>query len=133
MSFRTEILVAWGDCDPAGIVYYPNYFHWFDTIFQRWLLSRDLSQAILQQRYGILGTGILDTGAQFRATAQDGDTLAGLAEISDWKAKSFRVDYRLLRGDTLVAEGHETRGWLERRDGRVRAGVIPDGFRAALG
>jgi acyl-CoA thioesterase FadM len=34
MSFRTEILVAWGDCDPAGIVYYPNYFHWFDTIFQ---------------------------------------------------------------------------------------------------
>ncbi len=25
-----DITVEWGDCDPAGIVFYPNYFRWFN-------------------------------------------------------------------------------------------------------
>ena len=25
------IRVQWGDCDPAGIVFYPRYFEWFDA------------------------------------------------------------------------------------------------------
>ncbi len=25
-----RIRVEWGDCDPAGIVFYPRYFEWFD-------------------------------------------------------------------------------------------------------
>ena len=23
--------VTWGDCDPAGIIYYPTYFRWIDA------------------------------------------------------------------------------------------------------
>ena len=23
--------VYWGDCDPAGIIFYPTYFRWFDS------------------------------------------------------------------------------------------------------
>ena len=23
--------VHWGDCDPAGIIFYPTYFRWFDA------------------------------------------------------------------------------------------------------
>jgi len=26
--FRTEFPIEWGDCDEAGIVFYPNYFYW---------------------------------------------------------------------------------------------------------
>lgn len=28
------VLVGFGDCDPAGIVYYPNFFRWFDEATQ---------------------------------------------------------------------------------------------------
>src|SRR5438067_9683493 len=28
-SRRTTVRVRWGDADPAGIVYYPNFFGWF--------------------------------------------------------------------------------------------------------
>ena len=28
---RKEIQVEWGDCDPAGIVYYPRFFEMFDS------------------------------------------------------------------------------------------------------
>ena len=25
---RRTIRIEWGDCDPAGIVFYPRYFEW---------------------------------------------------------------------------------------------------------
>ena len=25
------IRIQWGDCDPAGIVFYPNFFRWMDA------------------------------------------------------------------------------------------------------
>ena len=28
-TIRTD--VGWGDCDPAGIIFYPTYFRWFDA------------------------------------------------------------------------------------------------------
>ena len=28
--FRYPIEVKFGDCDPAGIVFYPNFYRWFD-------------------------------------------------------------------------------------------------------
>jgi hypothetical protein len=28
---RRTIRIEWGDCDPAGIVFYPRYFEWFDA------------------------------------------------------------------------------------------------------
>jgi len=32
MLINTRIVrVQWGDCDPAGIVFYPRYFEWFDA------------------------------------------------------------------------------------------------------
>ena len=28
---RLPCQVHWGDCDPAGIIFYPTYFLWFDA------------------------------------------------------------------------------------------------------
>ena len=41
--FTTLFGVEWGDCDEAGIVYYPRYFYWMDCAFHRFLLARGLS------------------------------------------------------------------------------------------
>ena len=29
-TYRHNVAVHWGDTDPARIVFYPNYFEWFD-------------------------------------------------------------------------------------------------------
>ena len=26
-----DIRIEWGDCDPAGIIFYPTYFRWIDA------------------------------------------------------------------------------------------------------
>ena len=132
MAFETTFTVAWGDCDPGGIVFYPRFFYWFDTTFQRWLQANQLSQAILQDRYGIIGTGLIDTGATFKSPLRDGDVMWVNASISEWSQKSFSIDYVCLKDGAVSAEGYEVRGWFEQVDGRLRSGEIPDEFRERL-
>ena len=35
--YSMDVLVSFGDCDPAGIVYYPNFFTWVDRCFHTML------------------------------------------------------------------------------------------------
>ena len=35
MVNECQLTVAWGDCDSAGIVFYANYFRWFDEASRR--------------------------------------------------------------------------------------------------
>ena len=63
MSFIMTI--EWGDCDSAGIVFYPNYFRWFDASFHHLLRANGLDPRVLTERYGIIGTPIADAGARF--------------------------------------------------------------------
>ena len=48
-----RLAIEWGDCDPAGIVFYPRYFAMFDastaSLFQRALLSR--RAALVEELY----------------------------------------------------------------------------------
>lgn len=132
MAFSTEFTITWGDCDPAGIVFYPRFYYWFDTTFQRWLQANELSQAILQEQHGIIGTGAIDTGATFRSPLKDGDVMLVAARITDWSTKSFRVDYTCTSDDLECATGYEVRGWFKYIDGRLRSDVIPDQFKQLL-
>ena len=72
--FRTEFIVEWGDCDEAGIVFYPNYFYWFDCTFQRLLRERKLGQRELKRRFGVV-TPLVDVGARFLGPATHDDVL----------------------------------------------------------
>ena len=57
--------IEWGQCDPAGIVFYPQYFTIFDTS-TGWLFERTgLSPSVMRRKYGIVGLPIVDVGAKF--------------------------------------------------------------------
>jgi len=57
--------VFFGDCDPAGIVFYPNIFSWFDRAFHM-LLDPLGGHAAVCKRLDALGMGVMDAKAQFR-------------------------------------------------------------------
>jgi 4-hydroxybenzoyl-CoA thioesterase len=40
MSFSTRITVRFGDTDPAGLVYYPNIFHYFHIALEEFFGAR---------------------------------------------------------------------------------------------
>ena len=132
IRFSTDFTVEWGDCDPARIVFYPHYFYWFDTCFQHWLRQAGLSQALLTERYQVVGTPILEAHARFLVSSTDGDRLQATARIDRFDAKRFRIDYELWRDGRLLVEGWEIRAWVARIDDRLRSLPIPPEFGAAL-
>ncbi len=111
--FRTEFIIEWGDCDEAGVVFYPNYFYWLDCTFQRLLRDRGLSQRELMRRFGAV-TPLVDAGAKFRGPAKYDDVLRVEALVETWEMRRFRMVYKLSVADRLVAEGFEVRAWANK-------------------
>ena len=126
VSFEYNIDVSWGDCDPAGIIYYPNYFNWFDATFHAFLKSRNLDQRILEQKLGTLGAGLIDVGASFKAPITYGDHLSISLTLGSWSDKTLRLAYEGHCNGSTVIVGHELRGLFMRdhNNGKISAASI---------
>lgn len=132
MSITSENLIVWGDCDAAGIVYYPRFFYFIDGAFQALLRKAGLNNRILQERFGVR-VPIVDTSAKFLSPATFEDRLAVEAKIVRWGSKSFRVNYLGSRDGVPVFEGYEVRVWAKiASDGTISTAPIAPEFKTAI-
>jgi 4-hydroxybenzoyl-CoA thioesterase len=134
--FRREILIEWGDCDPAGIVFYPRYFAMFDASTAG-LFSAALGCTKFEMlaRFGIIGIPMVDTGAKFLIPSKFGDVIAIETAVTAFRRSSFDVSHRVLRGDALAITAHETRVWAGRHPddpGRIAGVAIPEAVKERL-
>ena len=113
--FKTSVTIEWGDCDEAGIVFYPNYFYWLDCAFQRLLRARGLSQRVLRSRYGAV-TPIVQAHCDFKAPARYDDVLDIDIEVATDGERRLRVDYQLSSNGRAIGAGHEVRAWARVND-----------------
>ncbi|MEM7214107.1 MAG: acyl-CoA thioesterase [Pseudomonadota bacterium] len=124
--FSHQHQIYFGDCDPAGILFYPNHFRLMDATFQAWLASLNFSQAKFQNELGIIGTGVLDASASFRAPLRDGDLMNHQMTIESWSGKTVSLNYRGTVGETCVLEGKEVRGlFMSGESGLVLSSIDP--------
>lgn len=124
--FEFHVDITWGHCDPAGIIYYPNYFRWFDAAYHAFLTSRGVDQRTLAQKLGTIGTGLIDVGASFQAPISYGDQLILTLTIDAWSEKTLRLAYIGRCDGQVVMQGHELRGLFMREgeSGKIRAATI---------
>ena len=136
-EFVHPVRVEWSDSDPAGILFYGNLFRWIDAAAHR--LFREIGVArdrLLVPE--LLGYSVLEVGAQFLAPADYFDALEVRCHVTELRAKTFRVDYRIVRpapdgSATLLATAYEWRCHVARGpDGVIRSLAIPPDQRAAL-
>ena len=133
-TYARKLRIEWGDCDPAGIVFYPRYFAMFDAstalLFEHVLGMRT---AEMIAAYGIVGIPMVDTRARFVVPSSYGDAVEIASELTGFRRSSFDVRHRLLRDGELAVEGFETRVWAGRHPDdptRLKAQPIPDAVRA---
>ena len=121
------VRVEFGDCDPARIVWFPNFFRWIDASSRNFFVKCGVPPwHETEAATGMIGTPVVDTHARFVKTASYGDTLQIAVAIPEWRAKSFVQTYRVTRGDALILECEEVRIFAARReDGGIRAVPIP--------
>ncbi|GAB4349117.1 MAG: acyl-CoA thioesterase [Gammaproteobacteria bacterium] len=124
--------VEWRDCDPANIVFYPNYFAWFDTSTIRHFAAAGLPKQEMIRRYDVIGFPLVDTGAKFYVPSRYGDEVTIETTITRFGRASFEVHHRLLRGETLAVEGFEKRVLARKKpDGEgIESFPIPDEIKA---
>ncbi len=107
-DYSTVIPISFGDCDPAGIVFYPNTYRWFDRLFHEWLRQFG-GHAVICKQLEAIGTGLLEACAQFHSPMRDGDVLTLHLTIDQWNRKTLRLRYEGLVDSTLCVTGHEVR------------------------
>jgi 4-hydroxybenzoyl-CoA thioesterase len=124
-SLSVRVQVGWGDCDPAGIVFYPRFYAWMDTVSH--VLAREMGisrESMLPPAADLLGFPVVATQAQYVTPARMDDVL----EVRTWvvhvgrTSLSLRHEIVRLEADatqTLIAHG---------REDRVFIGNGPDGM-----
>lgn len=87
--WATDIKVQFGDCDPAGIVYTPQFFHIFNIAIERWYegaLGLDYYAFIRDRRVGV---GYVSAHADFFVPSTMGRTLAIAIRVERIGTTSF--------------------------------------------
>ncbi|HMS78277.1 MAG TPA: acyl-CoA thioesterase [Burkholderiaceae bacterium] len=138
MPVRTSVLpvhVEFGHCDPAGIVWYPNFYEWFDAASHRLAERAGMGLHALRAQ-GWLGLPLMQTGASYHRPVRFGDDVEVHSEVVSFERRSFRVEHAVLKDGVRHLEGFEVRflGAPHPDDPqRLRAAEIPAAFRAAFG
>ena len=130
----TQVEIQFGDCDPAGIVYYPNYFRFFDNATAALLSAAfAMHKRNWLEHYGIAGIPMVDTGARFIKPSRFGDVVDIRSEITELGRSSFSVRHMLLRDGEVAIEAHEKRVWVVRDEaGGIRSAPLPEDVRQLL-
>ena len=130
---RSDVFIEWGDCDPAGIVYYPRYFVMFDNATVALFAAAGLKKHEMVKTYDMVGYPMVDTGAKFIVPSKWGETITIESHISRWKRSSFDIKHRVLKGDAVAIEAWETRVWVGRHPDdpeRIKSQPIPEEVKA---
>ena len=126
LAGRRTVVVQWGDCDPAGIVYFPRYFEWFDASTMALFEQAGLPKAVMLARYNIAGILLVEARSRFMKPSTFGDRVVIESRVTGWRRSSFDVGHKLFRGGDLAVEYFETRVWVERTPGgAIKSRAIP--------
>ncbi len=130
-----RLRIAFSDCDPAQIVFFANYFKWFDSASREFFTACGVpSWRETEAARGIIGMPLVDVQAKFLNSATYGEDIEIESCVEEWRGKSFVMRHVARRGGTVLCEGREVRvcACRDAQDPlRIKAIRIPDDIRAA--
>lgn len=127
LSNSRSVRIEWGDCDPAGIIFFPNYFRIFDhSTAMLFEVVLGMTKFEMFKRLEFTGWPLVRTQAKFIKPTRFGDDVVVDSTISFGRS-SFEVEHKLTLNGELCAECSEKRVWTVRdADGRLRSHPVPD-------
>jgi acyl-CoA thioester hydrolase len=129
VAFVYELRVRYGECDPQGIVFNPNYLTYFDvTVTELWRASAMGSwEAMVERGVDVV---VAEANVRFRSPARFDDSISAHAWISHFGTTSMKTEIELRRGEELLVEGWLRQVFVDAQSWQKTP--IPDWVRAAL-
>lgn len=119
-TFSLTRRLSWGECDPAGIVYYPNYYRWMDEA--TWAMLAACGHDAPCMREASLTIPLVHAECDFLASPQFGDVLVVNSRLLRHGRSSFSLAHAFVRGPgpqsgQVLARGREDRVWCRYENG----------------
>jgi 4-hydroxybenzoyl-CoA thioesterase len=134
LSNTRTVRIEWGDCDPAGIIFYPRYFEIFDAstaaLFERAL---GVTKYQMFKTLEFAGWPLVRTQVRFVKPTRFGDDVT-VDTMVEFGRSSFDIAHRVSLNGELCAECAEKRVWTARdAQGALKSHLIPEEVRAKFG
>ncbi len=128
-SYETTRVLRFGDCDPAGIAYFPRYFDLLNGVVEDWWGAIGLPWKMLfgERRIGL---PTVRFEVDFRAPAFLGDELGFSLAVKRIERKSVELDHVVRRGATTLWQCSQI--LVATSLDNHRSVTWPDDIRAAL-
>jgi 4-hydroxybenzoyl-CoA thioesterase len=101
-SFSRTRQIRFTDCDPAGIVFYPQYFVMFNDLVEDWVdnaLGIGYRKLIIDRRVGLPTVRV---EADFRVASHMGDAVAPSLAVERLGGRSLTLNLRCAGADGAV-------------------------------
>jgi acyl-CoA thioester hydrolase len=125
---KTEIRVIYGDTDQMGVVYYGNYLRYFEAARTEWLRSKGATYRDFETAHAIY-LPVAEAKVSYKRPARYDDVITVETRLGELGRVSLRFDYRVVRGEDLLALGHTVHACVS-RDGELRE--LPEAMLARL-
>ena len=126
---KIEIRVSYADTDQMNVVYYANYFVWFERGRIEYLRALGLSYKEMEKQNLILP--VMEASCSYKAPAHFDDLVVVKTKIKEMGKSSISFTYEVLNKDSnqLLATGETRHPFINKERKIVR---IPDEIRTKL-
>lgn len=120
---RARLRVIYGDTDQMGVVYYANYFRYFEYARGEWFRERGGDYRTLEAEGTLLPA--VEATCSYKSPAKYDDLLVIETDVTELRRASLVFTYRVRRegDDRLICEGRTIHACIN-RDGKPTR--IPD-------
>lgn len=99
-----EATLSWGECDPAGIIYYATYLAWAERLHSEWWLDRGFHLATMHDDLGARFS-VRHLEVDYRSPPRPLERMRAALAVARIGTTSFAitVTFTRLADDTLLA------------------------------
>lgn len=136
LRFCRTLTIEWGDCDPAGIVFYPRYLAMFNATTDAMLMATGLNPGALFKQHAAVGWPMVDTHAVFSLPIRYGDQVRIVSEVVEIARSSFHIRHQLYTAEgRLAVSCLDKRVWAvphPTRQDELKSAPLPDHLKQLL-
>lgn len=128
MKFNTPKKIRFHHCDPAGIVFYPQFFYLLHEAQEDFLAHIGFPEhEMISAGYGV---PIVDLKTEFLGMCRNGDDVNITVQLSKIGTTSLGMTYEVLKGESVKLRASGVVVYSKLPDGKPTR--IPDDLRQAL-
>jgi len=127
-SNRRTMRIEWGDCDPAGIVYYPRYVEMLDCCTNAMFEAAGYPKPAFVRKFDLVGYPMVELNVRYMIPSTYGDDIDVVSTIANFGTSSFVISHKVYKGDALAIEATEKRvlvGKHPDKPGALKSRPIP--------